>query len=236
MRRREFIVGLGSAAAWPTVAPAQQGDRVRRIGVFVPFDENDPVSKTFVSAFTQALAGLGWIDGRNARMDLRWSGGDDTNRIRALAKELVGLQPDIILVQRRPIGRDDEVFELDRRVHGLWLAVGDDGRGGATVLDLVIDALRHAVRMPRDEEDIALGDRPLDRDVPARRHRPGGRRIVSHDRCWNRETHASGLAYAIPSYGYLEERPSVAGLIYVKCTALQLALHVPRGDSTRSIV
>jgi putative ABC transport system substrate-binding protein len=59
-------------------------------------DENDPVSKTLLSAFTQALADLGWTDGRNVRMELRSHGGDN-NRIRALAKELVGLQPDIIL-------------------------------------------------------------------------------------------------------------------------------------------
>jgi putative ABC transport system substrate-binding protein len=59
-------------------------------------DENDPVLKTYVSAFTQALAGLGWTDRRNVRMDLRWYG-DDTNRIRALAQELIGLQPDIIV-------------------------------------------------------------------------------------------------------------------------------------------
>jgi putative ABC transport system substrate-binding protein len=59
-------------------------------------DENDPVAKTYVSAFTQALAGLGWTDGRNVRIDLRWYG-DDINRTRALAKELVGSQPDIIL-------------------------------------------------------------------------------------------------------------------------------------------
>ena len=86
MRRRDFIAGLGSAAAWPVVARAQQGDRVRRIGVLMPYDENDPDGKTDVSAFTQALAGLGWTDGRNVRMDLRW-GGDDTNRIRAPAQE-----------------------------------------------------------------------------------------------------------------------------------------------------
>ena len=95
MRRREFIAGLGSAAAWPMVAQAQQGDRVRRIGVLVGLDD-DPVSKAFVSAFTQALADLGWTDGRNVRIDLRW-GGTDINRIRALAQELIGLQPDIIL-------------------------------------------------------------------------------------------------------------------------------------------
>jgi putative tryptophan/tyrosine transport system substrate-binding protein len=96
MNRREIIAGLGSAAAWPVVARAQQGDRVRRIGVLMPGDENDPEWRIFVSAFTQALAGLGWTDGRNVRMDLRWAR-DDNNRIRALAQELVGLQPDIIL-------------------------------------------------------------------------------------------------------------------------------------------
>jgi putative ABC transport system substrate-binding protein len=96
MRRREFIAGLGSTAALPVVARAQQGDRVPRIGVLVSGDENDPVRKTFVSAFTQGLADLGWIVSRNVRMDLLWAGSDN-NRIRALAQELVGLQPDIIL-------------------------------------------------------------------------------------------------------------------------------------------
>jgi putative ABC transport system substrate-binding protein len=96
LRRREFIAGLGGAAAGPFAVRAQQGNRVRRVGVLLPGDQNDPLRKTYVSAFTQALAELGWIDGRNVRMDVRW-GGDDINRIRALAHELVGLQPDIIL-------------------------------------------------------------------------------------------------------------------------------------------
>ena len=91
MRRREFIAGLGGAAAWPLALRAQQGDRVRRIGVLMSFDENNPQGKLRLSAFTQALANLGWTDGRNVRMDLRWWGGD-INRIRALAQELVGLQ------------------------------------------------------------------------------------------------------------------------------------------------
>jgi putative ABC transport system substrate-binding protein len=95
--RRVFIAGLGSAAAgWPLAARAQQGDRVRRIGVLIAGDENDPRADPRISGFTQALADLGWTEGRNVRMDLRWYG-SDTNRIRALAQELVGLQPDMIL-------------------------------------------------------------------------------------------------------------------------------------------
>jgi putative ABC transport system substrate-binding protein len=99
VRRREFIAGLGSAVAWTVVAQAQQGDRVRRIGVLMSHGENDPVGKTYLSAFTQALADLGWTDGRNVRMDVRWGGGGgaDSNRIRALAQELVGLQPEVMV-------------------------------------------------------------------------------------------------------------------------------------------
>jgi ABC-type uncharacterized transport system substrate-binding protein len=101
LRRREFIAALGGAAAWPLAARAQQSDRVRRIGVLLAGDENDPAWKTPLSAFTQALADLGWTDGRNVRMDLRWAGGD-TNRMRAFAQELVGLQPEIILTGSTP--------------------------------------------------------------------------------------------------------------------------------------
>jgi putative ABC transport system substrate-binding protein len=101
IQRREFITLLGGAAAWPLAATAQQGNRVRRIGVLMGSDENDPLMKSALSAFTQALAGLGWTDGRNVRMDIRWHG-YDSNRARALAWELVGLQPDIILAHGTP--------------------------------------------------------------------------------------------------------------------------------------
>jgi putative ABC transport system substrate-binding protein len=101
IQRREFITLLGGAAAWPLAARAQQGSRMRRIGVLMSGDENDPLQKTQLSAFIQALADLGWTDGRNVRMDLRWHG-DDTNRIRALAQELVGLKPDIIVTNTTP--------------------------------------------------------------------------------------------------------------------------------------
>src|SRR5215472_14180560 len=102
MRRRDFIAGLGStAAARPLALRAQQGDRVRRIGVLSTLDENDPLAKSQLSAFTRALADLGWTDGRNVRMDLRWGRGD-INRIRVLAQELVGLQSDIIVAAGTP--------------------------------------------------------------------------------------------------------------------------------------
>src|SRR6516162_2550100 len=97
MRRRDFITLLGgAAAAWPLAARAQESERMRRIGALVPYDENDPEGKLRYSAFTQALVDLGWTSGRNVRMDVRW-GGSDASRLRALAQELVGLQPDIIV-------------------------------------------------------------------------------------------------------------------------------------------
>jgi putative tryptophan/tyrosine transport system substrate-binding protein len=96
MRRREFIAGLGSAATWPVVARAQRTDRMRRIGVITPGP-----STISLFAFTQALAGLGWTDGRNVRKDVRLAGGD-TNQNRALVQELIGLQPDILVTAGTP--------------------------------------------------------------------------------------------------------------------------------------
>jgi putative tryptophan/tyrosine transport system substrate-binding protein len=83
-----------SAAAWPVAALAQQGDPVRRIGVITGADENE--SKARTSLLAQALSDLGWTEGRNVRIDRRWSG-DDNDRIKAVAQELVRLQPDIIV-------------------------------------------------------------------------------------------------------------------------------------------
>src|SRR5262245_39985351 len=100
MRRREFITLLGSAAAWPLAARAQQADRMRRIGVLMLGDETDPVrgTKGWLSTFTRRLAELGWIDGRNMRIDLRW-GENDADRARRYAQELVALAPDIFLAE-----------------------------------------------------------------------------------------------------------------------------------------
>ena len=127
MRRREFIEGIAGAAAWPVVGRAQQGERVRRMGVLLGGDENDPGQKRRITAFTQALADLGWIDGRNVRMDLRWIGGD-INRSRALAQELVGLQPDIILTTGLPatvaVRRETQTIPI------VFSNVGDPVAGG----------------------------------------------------------------------------------------------------------
>ena len=125
MRRRELIAGLGSAVAWPLAARAQQPDRVRRIGVLLAGDENDPRGKTVVSAFTQALAELGWADGRSVRMDLRWRGGD-INRMRALAQELVGLQPEIIVTSNTSatvaVQRETPTIPHTAACRGFWTA------------------------------------------------------------------------------------------------------------------
>jgi putative ABC transport system substrate-binding protein len=124
--RREFVTLLGGAAAWPLAARAQS-DRVRRIGVILTGDENDPVSKTNLSALTQALAGLGWADGRNVRIDLRWSG-EDINRIRASAQELVGLQPDIIVTWGTPATAAGQ--QETRTIPIVFASVGDPVASG----------------------------------------------------------------------------------------------------------
>jgi putative tryptophan/tyrosine transport system substrate-binding protein len=96
MRRREFIAGLGSVAAWPLTARAQQAERMRRIGVLMGMTENDPESQARLAAFAQGLQQLGWTVGQNVRIDYRW-GGVNVDSMRAYAAELVGLAPDIIL-------------------------------------------------------------------------------------------------------------------------------------------
>jgi putative tryptophan/tyrosine transport system substrate-binding protein len=100
MKRREFIAGLG-AAAWPVVARAQQPDRMRRIGVLLGYDESDPEGKAELAGFTQGFAELGWIDGRNVRIDVRWAPGS-VDRMRTFAKELVELQPGVIVANSTP--------------------------------------------------------------------------------------------------------------------------------------
>jgi putative ABC transport system substrate-binding protein len=95
MRRREFITLLAGAAAWPLAARAQQADRMRLIGVLMAYAESDSTAQSWLAAFRTALAKLGWTEGGNLRMELRWSAAD-ADRMRTLAKELVDRRPDAI--------------------------------------------------------------------------------------------------------------------------------------------
>jgi len=102
MRRRQFIALLGGAVMWPLAVRAQQSARMRLIGVLMGYAENDRTAQSELAAFWAALAKLGWAEGKNLRIELRWSAGD-ADRIRALAKELVDLRPDSILGQTTPV-------------------------------------------------------------------------------------------------------------------------------------
>ena len=104
MRRREFIALVsGATAAWPLAALAQKPDRMRRVGVLMAYVETDPAAKTLLAEFTQGLSELGWTDGSNMRMDVRWAA-SNVDEMRTMAKQLVDLQPDVIL-QIRPRSR-----------------------------------------------------------------------------------------------------------------------------------
>jgi putative ABC transport system substrate-binding protein len=97
MRRRAFIAGLGAAAAiGPLATSAQQPGRMRRIGVLMGWDESDAEAKSWFSGFTLGFAELGWADGRNVRIDVRWAAGN-VDRMHMLAKELIDLQSEAIL-------------------------------------------------------------------------------------------------------------------------------------------
>ena len=100
MRRREFITVLGGTAAWPLVARAQQPERMRRIGVLMALSEDDPEARVAVAALQQGLDSLGWILGRNLQIEYRSA--TDPDRVRLLAKDLVGLHPDVIVSRSTP--------------------------------------------------------------------------------------------------------------------------------------
>ena len=101
MRRREFMGIAGGAVAWPLAAHAQQGERMRLIGVLMGWPESDARGRSYLAAFRSALAKLGWMEGNNIRIVLRWSAADP-NRMKMFAKELVDLRPDAIFSQTTP--------------------------------------------------------------------------------------------------------------------------------------
>ena len=121
--RRELLVALGGAvAAWPLAARAQQAERIRRIGVLMAVAESDADVRSGVALFQQSLQEFGWKDGRNIRIDYRW-GDADADRIQALAKELVGLQPDVLVAHSTPSAKG--LLQATRSVPIVFLTVTD---------------------------------------------------------------------------------------------------------------
>jgi putative tryptophan/tyrosine transport system substrate-binding protein len=102
IKRREFIALLGGAAAWPVAARAQKPERVRRVGVLLGWTPDTPQAGPFLAAFARALRELGWAEGHNIQVDYRWAGSDN-ERIQTFAKELVKLQPDLIIAHSTPV-------------------------------------------------------------------------------------------------------------------------------------
>ena len=124
MRRREFITLLGgTAAAWPLAARAQQPDRVRRIGVLMAYPEDDSEAQAQFAAFRDGLQKLGWMEGRNIRIETRWVRPADAGLMQQFAKELVALQPDLILSHTTPT--TTALLQQTRTIPIVFAIVGD---------------------------------------------------------------------------------------------------------------
>jgi putative tryptophan/tyrosine transport system substrate-binding protein len=127
MRRRGFITLLCSAAvAWPLSAPAQQGERVRRIGVLMNLASDDPEAQARIAAFRQELQQLGWTEGRDVRIDYRWAG--DASRFHGYAEELLALAPDVVLASATPSVQ--ALQQATRAVPIVFANVGDPVAAG----------------------------------------------------------------------------------------------------------
>jgi putative ABC transport system substrate-binding protein len=123
LKRREFITLLGGATvAWPLAARAQQPDQVRRIGALMAYAESDREGRAFVTAFREGLQKLGWAEGRNIRIDYRWAA-LDAELMQRFAKELVALQPDLILSHSTPTTA--ALLQQTRTIPIIFANVGD---------------------------------------------------------------------------------------------------------------
>jgi putative tryptophan/tyrosine transport system substrate-binding protein len=131
MKRREFITLLGGAAARPLAASAQQSDQVRRIGTLLALAEDDPETKARLAAFRQGLEKRGWSEGRNVRIDYRFA--PDSAQVQVLAKELVALQPDVILAQSTPV---TAALQRESRTIPIVFAIVADPIGSGFVASL----------------------------------------------------------------------------------------------------
>ena len=147
MRRREFITLLGSAAAtWPLAARAQQRDRKRLVGVLMGYAESDSAAQSWLVVFRGALAGLGWTEGSNLRMELRW-GAADQDKIKTLAKELVNLRPDAILSVTTPV---TSALAHETRTLPIVFAIVADPIGSG------FGACRHPFNITADRRMLAI--------------------------------------------------------------------------------
>src|ERR1700682_3335967 len=123
MRRREFITLLGgAAAAWPLTARAQQGERMRRIGMLIGYLEQDADARTQVTALLHALQALGWVEGRNIHVTYGYAGSENA-RLKEAAQALVATAPDVIVVQSNPAVF--ALLEVDRTIPAVFVQVGD---------------------------------------------------------------------------------------------------------------
>jgi putative tryptophan/tyrosine transport system substrate-binding protein len=129
MRRRKFITLLGGATAWPIAARAQQPDRMRLVGVLMGYAENDPAVHSAVTTFRGALAKLGWTEGSNLRIELRWGAGD-ADKVTTFAKELVDLRPDVILSQTTVV--TDALARETKTIPVVFVTIGDPIASGFT--------------------------------------------------------------------------------------------------------
>jgi putative ABC transport system substrate-binding protein len=132
MRRREFMLAGGTAVAWPLAAWAQQPERMRRVGVLMGWNERDREAQSNLAAFVQELRELGWTDGRNMRIDYRWSNGD-VNRMHIFAKELADLAPDAILAHTTPV---TAALKLETRTIPIVFVIVSDPVGEGFVASL----------------------------------------------------------------------------------------------------
>jgi putative tryptophan/tyrosine transport system substrate-binding protein len=132
--RRSFLVSLGGAVAWPLAARAQQTERMRRIGVLMLYPENDSEGQLRAAAFRQGLQKLGWVDGRNVQIDIRWGVGD-ADWIKSAAAQLLQLVPDMILANGTPAARTMQ--QASRTVPVIFIA------GSDPVLDGLVPSLAH---------------------------------------------------------------------------------------------
>jgi putative tryptophan/tyrosine transport system substrate-binding protein len=123
MKRREFITLVGGAVAWPLAARAQQGERLRRIGVLMAHPKSDPEFQTYLAAFQGELQKLGWVEGRNIQIDSRWGALDDAEARQRSGKELLALRPDVILTQNTP--PTASVLEQTRTIPTVFVVVAD---------------------------------------------------------------------------------------------------------------